>query len=493
MGWQFVSTAAQVVLQVVVIAILARLLAPTDFGTFAVAMLIIGFMQLLGDLGVGSAIVQKKQLNHYHVRAGFIISLITGLLLAVLVWATAPAWAMFFQNAAMTPLIQLLSISFLLTSLSSVSQGLLWRKMDLRALAVAELGAYALGYGVVAIILAMKGFGVWALAWGILVLSATRTLILFFFETHAVLPKLKFQETREMLSFGVGISLTRVFNYAATRGDYFIIGRWLGAKQLGFYERAYKLMELPVTTIAGLMNRVAFPAMSETQDDNGKLSLLYLNAVGLVSIIYIPMAVFLAVLAPQIIRTLLGPEWTRAIVPFQIMCIGLVFRASHKISDCLVRAKGAVYQSAWRVLLYAASVIAGASAGLRWGIKGVSAGIVLAIFIKYVLLAHLSLKLLGLDRREFIRSQKGGLIFGGILLVLLSALASIFRTMEAPDWLALLVLTPLGITALTVAALTLPSEWLGPEFAWATRTLSKYSPWKSKLFVYLASRASNAA
>src|SRR5699024_5947311 len=125
--------------------------------------------------------------------------------------------------------------------------------------------------------------------------------------------------------FGTGITINRIFNYFALKGDYFFVGRILGAYSLGIYTKAYNLMQLPTSQFVRILSNVLFPAASAIQDDNERTRKVFLKSIGVVSFIMTPICFMIVVLAPNIIVGIYGAKWAEAVVPLQILgCVGFL-------------------------------------------------------------------------------------------------------------------------------------------------------------------------
>src|SRR5207302_292544 len=142
----------------------------------------------------------------------------------------------------------------------------------------------------------------------------------------------------ELVRFGGGMMLAKLANYAAGQGDSAVVVRSLGAEALGLYGRAIQLMVMPAMYIGDVLDRVLFPGMARFQDDPKQLGLAYGRAVALIALVSLPVSAGLLVLAPEIVRVLLGPKWTGITAPLQIFAAAMLFRTSYKISDATVRA-----------------------------------------------------------------------------------------------------------------------------------------------------------
>lgn len=470
--WAFLGTGSQAVLQILVLVVLARLLTPIDFGIVAAAMVVIGFSAIFSHLGVGPALVQRRELTPAHIRVGFVISILLGFAFAGLIWLLAPALAVFFQVETLTPVLRVLAWVFPIQGLATVAESLLQRELRFRALAVADVVSVAVGYGAVGIVLAVLDWGVWALVAAHLGQNVLRTLLLLLMQPHAKAPLLERRACAELLYFGGGFAAGRVSNYIALQGDHLIVGRWLGALALGLYSRAYHLMTGPVVLLGQVLDKVLFPAMAHVQDRRDRLADAYRRGVALIAIVIIPGSAVACILAPELIYILLGPDWHEVTLPFQILATAMLFRTSYKMSDSLSRATGAVYRRALRQTAYAALVILGAWIGHFWGLAGVAVGVVAAVAGNFLLMAQLSLSLTGLTWRTFAAAHLPGLVLGTLIGLTTAGTAWLLRSVEISPFLVVL-----GSLAATLPCLLvvwrLPDLFIGRDGRWMLEQLSK--------------------
>ena len=461
MFWTASSNGLNAVLKVVVLVVLARLLSPADFGIVGAALILIGFSAIFSQLGLGPALVQRRDLEPRHIQTAFAASLTFGLLLAGLLWVTAPAIARFFHIEGSVDVLRALAWIFPVKGLSGVAECLVQRDLRFRWLATRDVISYALGYGLVGIVLAWAGWGVWALVAAQITQTALNTAILLSFRPPALRPLPSWRAFVELMDFGVGFTVARVANFLANQGDNIVVGRMLGPQALGIYTRAYQLMAVPTTLFGDVLDRVLFPTMAKVQGDPPRLSAAYLQAVASIALVMLPLGVVMTVLAPEFIIVLLGPKWIDVIPPFQVFAIGLLFRTSYKMSDSIARATGAVYRRAWRQIVYATLVFVAAWIGARWGVTGVAIGVLSSLVINFILMAHLSLAVAHTSWRHFARVH--------IPAVLTATLAG------ASAWLSVLALGHSGagpalrlvgsvlvtLTTLALALWTVPRLFLG--------------------------------
>lgn len=385
-SWRFLTVVIQFVLQFGVGVLLARLLPPEDFGLVGLALIVIGFGRIVNDLGLAESIIQRDELSERHVRVGFTCSVVLGLGLAALMYGIAPVAATFLGDLRVTPLLRFIGITFFFSGFGVIGEALLRRKLHFKQLMVVELISYGLGYGGVAIALALNGFGEWSLAWGHLVQKILNSLLAYGAVRHSIWPLLARREFMQLAGFGAGSSLLKIFNYVALQGDYFVIGRVLGAGPLGLYTRAYQLMQKPLNYTGHVLSSVLFPAVSRIQHQQERVKAVYGKAISITTMIVLPSMIMLVVLAPEIVIGLYGEKWSGTIIPLQVLAGFGIFRTTYHIAGAFVKARGFIYRLFFLQVIYAGSVIGGAWLGAIYGgINGAALAVGLAIVVMYLL------------------------------------------------------------------------------------------------------------
>src|SRR6184192_2233383 len=232
-------------LRLLVLAIMARLLSPADFGIVGAALVVVGFSAIFSQLGLAPAIVQRPVLERRHLEAAFSASVLLGLLLGVLLWVSAPFAARFFHIAGVEPVLRVLAWIFPLDGLSAIAESQVQRELRFRWLATMEVLTFVLGYGIVGVVLALLGAGVWALVAAQMAQTALYTIILVVTRPPALRLLPDRAALGELMYYGGGFTASKIANYFALQVDNLVVGRWLGAAALGFYGRAYELMAGP--------------------------------------------------------------------------------------------------------------------------------------------------------------------------------------------------------------------------------------------------------
>lgn len=457
-AWNAAAVAGTVLLQLAVLAVLARLLDPYHFGVVGAALVVVGFSEIFSKLGIGPAIVQVPKLTVEFENTAFGLALLLGIGAGVVVFIAAPWIASFFRMEELTAVVRVLAIGFPITALGILPEALLLREMAFRAKALITLTSVGVGYGALGIWLGLAGAGVWALVFAHLGKMTLRMILCWAVRRPSVGVRSTAAELRHILRFGSGMALARVGNYSAGKGDELVVGRWLGAAALGYYGRAYEFMMAPVKLIGQAADTVMFPILASIQDDLPRLRRVFRRCLSVIALVTLPVSVLIALLAPEFVRILLGPDWGETVLPLQILAMAILFRTSYKISDSLARAKAAVFRRAWRQWVYAAAVILGAGAGQWWGIAGVAAGVGIAVALNFFLMLTLSLQLIEGSWEDVVLAHRPGVWLAICALLGGGGVAYGIRSTSLPD---LLVIASVGLGV--VGGALLGCRRLGPD------------------------------
>lgn len=478
--WMSYGKFAHALLHLAVLAILARLLTPAEFGVVSAALIVIGLSSIVSQVGLGPALVQRHTLERRHIDTAFIASVALGMLLGAAMWVGAPLAARFFRIAAVEPVLRGLAWLFPLQGLATAAHSLMKREFRFRWLANLEVISYGVGFGGVGIVTALLGMGVWALVVANLAQSAVKTGMLLASRPPRLASKPEWRAFKELMYFGGGFTVAKIANQVAQQGDYLVVGRFLGPAALGYYGRAYNLMSAPASGFGKILDSVLFPIMARVQNERHRLAAAYRRGVALIAVMVVPSSAALILLAPEVVHVVLGPHWTAVVVPFQILAAGMLFRTSSKLADALTRATGAVYRRAWRQILYATLVVGGAVIGQRWGIAGVAWFVLLALSVNFAQMAQLSLSEAKMSWSSFWRVQLPAFLIAGVSTPLVWLLVTAFR-----QWGVVPVATLASGLAVTGACGVLlmyisPTAFMGDDGRWMIATIRSFAGRQSR-------------
>lgn len=471
-AWQYTSYISQALLQLIVLAVLARLLSPEDFGILGIAMIFVGFAELFSQLGVGPALIQRSDLTPNHIRVGFTLSVLLSLVLTLILMAFSPLAAVFLKNNQVTSVLVVVSLNFFFSGFGVVAESLLKRNLKFKSLMWAGILSYLFGYALIGIAMAWLGYGVWALVGATLGQSLLKSVVLLILNPHPVTPSLARGEMRELLFFGGGFTLARFLNYSANQGDYFVVGRMMGPEALGVYSRAYQLMMLPAKYFGQVLTGVLFPVMAKLQDERRQLTNTYLAGIAMVSLVSAPIGALMVVMASEIVEVVLGPKWSDTVIPFQILALGVVARGSYKIDDSLAKALNAMYRRSVRDGIYAAAVVLGALIGLHWGLVGVAVGVLGAVILNYILALQMSMNLLNCPWSQVLKALSPTIYPTVVVAVSATLVRSLLYAHGFPAWFVLLAATLMSGLGL-IGLYLLQPQILG---YYGTQTLKKFLP-----------------
>jgi O-antigen/teichoic acid export membrane protein len=473
MFWTSSGTSVQAVIQLLVLMALGRLLSPAEFGLMGAANVVVALSQIVSRIGVGPAIIQRRDLETLHVRVAVTLSCGLGLVLGAVVYFGAPTIAAFYRIPDLVPVLRVVAFLFPLDGLNTVGKSLLSRDLRFRRWVTLDVGSYIIGYAVVGVALAWGGYGVWALVVANLAQVSLRTVAMYAVTRHSLRPSLDVRTARELLSYGFGMSLSQITSVVSQQGDNFVVGRWLGAAALGVYGRAYSLMVMPATGFGRIVNRVLFPLMAQVQDEPRRLASGYERACAVVALLTLPISAFLWVTAPEFIPLVLGPKWTGVIAPFRLFSISLLFRMSSRISETCVSAAGRVYSQAVFTGAYAALVIVGAIIGQRWGVGGVAICVSVAMLFNWLSMAWLARSITALPDSRFVRAHAPGAALAVVVGLAAAAAAHACRTGRLGAVPTLLISGLAAAGAGLAGTRLFPDVFLGHHGRWAVKQVEQ--------------------
>lgn len=280
-------------------------------------------------------------------------------------------------------------------------------------------------------------------------------------------PRWALREATDLLSRGAGFSLARSFEFIARQGGYFVVGRWLGAASLGYFTRADKLILLPRNYVGQSLFHVLFPAMAQRQQGTERLATIYLHGSEVLSLVALPVSALLFVCAPEIVPVILGGQWGPVVVLLQILAFAVLFQMCDILNFAAIGALGAVYRQAWRQGIHAVLVVGGAWYASRWGLETVVIVIVGAQVLAYLLLAQLTVSLLGMRWRRLLRCCLPALWAGAWTAAALWLTAGQVRAMELPAGPALVIELLVWLATLIAALYYAPSHLRPASLKWA--------------------------
>lgn len=398
--WLSANTGFIYVIQLVILFFLARLLSPAEFGEVATILILVGLAELFWQLGVGPAIIQKIELQEDDIKTAQTISVCFGVIIFVIINCFAPFWCMVF-NIDEVLMLRAYSFVFILNSVSAISQSLHQKYYKFKIISVVR-SVVTIIYGLAAIIFAFSGLGAWSLVWATVIKTAFQSLAFYISEPVSLRFHINLQSAKGLLKFGVGYTFARIFNYVATNGDNYVTSVILGkgSTGLGSYSRAYQLFMYPVQLIGETIDQVLFPLLSQAQDNLDKIRRVFLNGIGTILLLSVPITIVAFIRAEEIVDFVLGSQWGNVVIPLKIMIICLFFRIAYKLGESVLRSVGRVYFILRIQIIYAFVVLIGAYIGTHYGINGVAAAATIAFTMNCIIITISVLIMLNISFSE---------------------------------------------------------------------------------------------
>ena len=319
--------------------ILARLLPPSDFGVIAMLTIFLAISQTIIDGGFSNALIRKVDRSEADYSTVFIFNIVIGVLLCLIVVWAAPYIAAFYEMPQLSSVMKVLALTLLFNSFSVVFYAILTINIDFRSIAIANFVS-AIISGVIGIVMAYQGWGVWSLVFQSVSRSVINALLV------AVLakwrPKFLFSRVSfvEMFSYGSKILISSLINTVYANLTPMIIGKFYTSKDLGYYDRGRQFGVLPINYIVQTYERVTFPIMSQLQNDDTRLIDAYRKYIKSASLIMFIVVMLIIALAKPIILLILSAKWVEAIIYLQLFCVAEMFNHVTRLNLVLLQVKG---------------------------------------------------------------------------------------------------------------------------------------------------------
>jgi PST family polysaccharide transporter len=365
------SQAANLLLRMGSLMVLGRLLSPKEFGLVGMVTAIVGVLNLFKDFGLSTATIQRTSVTEQQTSTLFWINIVVGGILALLSLAIAPAVAAFYHEPRLIGVTAVLGAGFLFNAAGVQHSALLQRQMRFTTTAGIDIFSLTISIAV-GIGMALKGLGYWSLV-GMTVTLPLICTICMWLATGWVpgMPKRRVG-IRSMMRFGGTLTLNGLVVYVAYNLEKVLLGRFWGAEAIGIYGRAYQLITIPTDNLNSAIGGVAFSALSRIKEDQPRFKSYFLKGYSFVVAMTIPITLFCALFAHDMISVVLGQKWMEAVPIFRLLAPTILIFALINPMAWLLFSLGLVGRSLKIALVLAPLVITGYLVGLPYGPKGIA-------------------------------------------------------------------------------------------------------------------------
>ena len=337
--WSYIGVFTRMLFGFGINILMTRLLGPKPFGELAVAMMVYSFANLVSNVGVASALIQKQELDEEDIRFCFTCQMLVGISMALVLIFSATWWAGFFHEGGVATILPILSVLFVFQAFGTTAAALLNRRQDARRVQGISIISYLFSYVGFGVPLALLGAGIWSLVLAQLFQSLLYNVLAYASVRHSLIPFLDFHHVG-LLTFGSRILGANICNWGISNLDNAVVGRVAGPMPLGLYTRAFSLASIPAEGLISSLLQILLPSLSRIQTDKAKLRKIYASMLGLVFIILGPMFAAMAAVPDVVILGLYGNEWAGAIGSFQPLALAIPINAVMALSGPLLAARG---------------------------------------------------------------------------------------------------------------------------------------------------------
>lgn len=338
-AWSGVDKLLTQGLQFLFSLLMARLLVPEDYGIIGMLAIFTAVADVFVDSGFASALIRKNNRTELDNSTAFIFNVTIALLIYTILFAAAPIIAIFYKMPLLEPVLRVLAIGIVLNSLCVVQIALLTIQLNFKQQAI--IGTISVvTSGIIGVVLAFWGYGVWALVAQVLIASFIKMALLWLFSKWK--PSLQFsrESFKHLFGFGSKLLAGGLINTIYNNLYLIVIGKAFSASSLGFYTRATQLGNFPSYTISSVITKVSYPLFSKMQSDICQLTTAYEKLLKIVTYIVFPTMMMLAAVSEPLIEVLLTDKWAQSAVYLKILCFALMWVPMHTINLDLITALG---------------------------------------------------------------------------------------------------------------------------------------------------------
>ena len=449
--WIGMAKYSGLLINLLVTAILARHVTPSSFGTIAVATVILYFLQIFGDLGIGPAIIQYRELSKKQIYSIFTFSFYLGIILALVFFSLSSIIADFYEDSKLTTICRILSINLFFYAINVVPNGLMSREKRFKAIGLRTVSIQIV-CGCVAVWGAFHNWDVYALLVTPFFTAVGMFLVNYFNYPQLIVRKIDIKTLKIISSFSIYQFLFTFCNYFSRNLDQLIIGKRFSLAELGFYDKSYRLMKLPLQNVTSVLNPVIHPILSTLKDNQEELCHKNDKLIVIISYFSFPIGVALYFCAAEVIRIFYGPNWDDAIPVFKILALSLPLQMILSSSGAIYQASGKTKHMFINGIINTTCTISGFILAAIWG-QSIEAmayawDITLTInFItSYIIMYHYTFKssFLKMPPSLIIQLMNSVLVFGITLFVLkyidiFNAISNVFLTLALKSFFVIIL------------------------------------------------------
>lgn len=412
--WRFAERCGAQLVSFIVSIVLARILAPEDYGTIALVTVFTAILQVFVDSGLGTALIQKKDADEIDFSSVFYFNFVVCLILYLGMFAAAPFIADFYGDVTLVPVIRILSLTIVISGVKGIQQAYVSRNMLFKRFFFSTIGGTIFS-AVLGIAMAYAGFGIWALVAQQLSNTFIDTLILWITVRWRPIKSFSWTRLKYLLSFGWKLLVSSLLDTAYNNLRNLIIGKMYSSSDLAFYNQGDKFPKVIVTNINASIDSVLLPTMSSAQDDKERVKQMTRRAIKTSTYVMAPLMMGLAFCAEPIVSLVLTDKWLPCVPFLRIFCTTYMFWPVHTANLNAINAMG---RSDWFLRLEIIKKIMGMTILLStmwFGVMAMAYSLLLSSVLSQIINSWPNRKLLGYGYLEQVRDFAPGILLAVIM------------------------------------------------------------------------------
>lgn len=378
----------------------ARILSPSDYGIMTMTATFTGFAMLFNEMGIGSAIIHKENVSKEDLSSIFWLLFLYNLTLFFCSLILAPVVAEFYNEPRLVSIIRLIGFNFIISSIGIIPYHMLTKDLSFGKRSLSELAGHLSG-GLTTLLLAVAGYGVWSLVFGIMAVTVVTNLCYCALYPWSPLFAFSFTKIRDMANFGFKIAGARLLWYIYSNADSLIAGKMLGKLALGFYSMAFQFASVPMDKIVSILTQVAFPAFSEVKSDKLALKNYFFKIVKFTAFVTFPLFLGIFIVSEEAVNLLLTDKWMPLVLPLKILCIVSTIRAVNAINVPLVVASGRAGLAMITNLIFALIMPVAFYIGSFYGLEGFAYSWLFVFPFLFLVITYITLNAVGFSIKEY--------------------------------------------------------------------------------------------
>lgn len=337
--WSFIEQFANQFIGFGISVVLARILLPEEFGLIAMLSVFMSLGATLISGGLTQSLIRTENPTDEDYSTVFYFNLIGSIFIYAVIYFSAPFIAAFYGQTQLTAIVRVYSIVFIINAFAAVQTTRLTKALDFKTQMLVSTPSLVIN-GLIGIVLALNGYGVWSLVWSRIAQSLVATLQLWFWTKWQPVWNFSISKFKLHFNFGFKLTLSGILDILFGNVYYVIIGKYFEPAQVGFYSKANDLRGRPVGILTNIVSKITYPLFSEIQNDDIRLKNVYKRIMQMVIFLVAPTLIFLAVLAEPLFRFLYTEKWLPAVPYFQILCASGILYPIHSYNLQILNVKG---------------------------------------------------------------------------------------------------------------------------------------------------------